>query len=67
MSAHAHATAQHALDFPALLRKNGWLFITLYCLWLHTCTYYCSQVSINIFDYIKPYKKQKKKLSVQKS
>ena len=23
MSAHTHAVAQHALDFPALLRKNG--------------------------------------------
>ena len=30
MSAHAHATAQHALDFPSLLRKNGFA-ISMQC------------------------------------
>ena len=27
MRAHAHATAQRALDFPALLRKNGFAIL----------------------------------------
>ena len=27
MRAHAHATAKHALDFPALLRKNGFAIL----------------------------------------
>ena len=27
MHAHAHATAQHVLDFPALLRKNGFAIL----------------------------------------
>ena len=27
MSAHAHATAQCGLDFPALLRKNGFAIL----------------------------------------
>ena len=30
MSAHAHALAQHALDFPALLRKSGFA-ISIQC------------------------------------
>ena len=30
MSAHAHVIAQHALDFPALLRKNGFA-ISMQC------------------------------------
>ena len=30
MSAHAHATAQRALDYPALLRKNGFV-ISMQC------------------------------------
>ena len=29
MSTHAHATAQCALDFPALLRQNDWLFMKI--------------------------------------
>ena len=27
MRAHTHATAQRALDFPALLRKNGFAIL----------------------------------------
>ena len=27
MHAHVHATAQRALDFPALLRKNGFAIL----------------------------------------
>ena len=27
MRTHAHATAQRALDFPALLRKNGFAIL----------------------------------------
>ena len=27
MSAHAHAIAQRAIDFPALLRKNGFAIL----------------------------------------